>query len=349
MAIEAVVETAICSKCGLKYGKRKGYFPPSFSELHKGTGTIHICRTCLDDLFNKYLAECEDTACAARQVCRKLDIYWSKQIFNSIIRETSTRTVMSCYLSKAKQPQYVGKSYDDTLREEGLLWSFMEVPEEPEPEPEDVINLEIEPEPEPVLETEEIPEPIEISEQTKMFFGPGYTPEMYQELEQRYEYWMSEFPNNYEFDIGTKALIKQICFLELDINRDRMEGKSVDKLVNSLNTLLGSANLKPTQRKTDADAESELMNTPLGVWLWKYENKRPLPEVDKDLQDVNKIKKYVFTWMGHVAKMLGLKNTYTRLYEEEVERLRVEKPEYVDEDDETLLIDSYSEDGGDTS
>ena len=53
--------------------------------------------------------------------------------------------------------------------------------------------------------------------------------------------------------------------------------------------------------------------------------------------------------MGHVSKMLGLKNTYTRLYEQEIERLRVEKPEYEDEDDETLLIDSYSESSGDSS
>lgn len=47
--------------------------------------------------------------------------------------------------------------------------------------------------------------------------------------------------------------------------------------------------------------------------------------------------------MGHLCKMLNIKNTFTRLYEEEVERLRVEKPEYEDEDEETLLIDSYSE------
>ena len=338
--IDATVETAICSKCGLKYGRRRGYFAPSIAELHKGVGTIHICKTCLDDLFNKYLAECEEPMGAARQVCRKLDLYWNKNIYNSIIRETSTRTVMSCYMSKAKQAQYAGKSYDDTLREEEMLWHFMEEKQAP-------------PEPEPQVEEEsEVEEDVvnyNISKKTKMFWGSGYTDQMYYELEQRYKYWISEFPEGSEFDVGTKALIKQICSLELDINRDRMAGKPIDKAVNSLNTLLGSANLKPAQRKTDADVESELLNTPLGVWLWKYENKRPLPEVDKDLQDVNGIKKYVFTWMGHIAKMLGLKNTYTRLYEEEVERLRVEKPEYVDEDEETLLIDSYSEDDGDSS
>lgn len=339
--IEAVVETAICSKCGLKYGKRRGYFPPSFSELHKGIGTVHICRACLDDLFNKYFAQCEDTAAAARQVCRKLDLYWNMSIYNSAVKTSATRTVMSVYLTKLKQSQYTGKSYDDTLIEEGLMWHFMEEKEVTETEPEAIEETQ-----EEIIEEAE-PEVIEISDETKLFWGPGYTPEMYVELDQRYAYWMSEFPEGSELDIGTKALIKQICSLELDINRDRVAGKPIDKAVNSLNTLLGSANLKPAQRKTDADAENELMSTPLGVWLWRYENKRPLPEVDKDMQDVNGIKKYVFTWMGHVSKMLGLKNTYTRLYEEEIERLRVEKPEYVDEDDETLLIDSYSE--GDTS
>lgn len=341
MAIESTVETAICSKCGLKYGRRRGYFPPSFADLHKGVGTIHICRSCLDDMFNKYLAECEDSACAARQVCRKLDIYWSKNIYNSIIRDTSTRTVMSCYLTKAKQAQYAGKSYDDTLREEGLMWHFMETPEDTE-----VVDNSTESNtPQNPEEKEEV---IEVPKSVKIFWGKGYTDEMYCELEERYKYWMDEFPSGTELDVGTKALIKQICFLELDINRERADGKPIDKLVNSLNTILGSANLKPAQRKVDADIENELTNTPLGVWLWRYENKRPLPEVDKDLKDVNGIKKYVFTWMGHVSKMLGLKNTYTRLYEDEVEKLRVEKPEYEDEDEETLLIDSYSESGDGT-
>ena len=46
--------------------------------------------------------------------------------------------------------------------------------------------------------------------------------------------------------------------------------------------------------------------------------------------------------------MMGIKDGYTRLYEAEIERLRVERPEYDDEDDETLLIDSFADDGGDT-
>ena len=82
-----------------------------------------------------------------------------------------------------------------------------------------------------------------------------------------------------------------------------------------------------------------MLSTPLGVWIHKYENQRPLPEVEND---ENHIKKYIFTWMGHLCKMLGIKNGYTKMYEDEIEKLRVEKPEY-DGDDEDLMIDYFSE------
>ena len=191
---------------------------------------------------------------------------------------------------------------------------------------------------------EPVQESFEISDEVKDFWGPGYTPEMYKQLEQRRQYWMHRFPNSAQIDIGTEALIRQICSLEIDINRDRTAGKSVDKSVNALNTLIKTANLNPTQPKEDLDAS--VNSTPLGVWIYKFENERPLPEVDEDMKDVNKVKKYIFTWMGHVCKMVGLKNYYSKLYDEEIERLRVERPEYEDEDDEDLLIDVFNSGGG---
>lgn len=184
----------------------------------------------------------------------------------------------------------------------------------------------------------------DITDDVIAFWGSGYTPEMYRELEQRMSYYTSKLPKGAELDVGSEALIRQICNLEVSIARDSVTGKSIDKSVNSLNTLLGSLNLRPAQQK-DNDAEADLTNTPLGVWLYRYENKRPLPEVDEQLKDTNHVKKYVFTWMGHLVKMLGLKNGYTKLYDEEIERLRVERPEYDgDEDDEDLLIEAYSDD-----
>ena len=149
-----------------------------------------------------------------------------------------------------------------------------------------------------------------------------------------------------ELDVGTEALIRQICALELDINRDRFDGKPIDKSVNALNNLLGSANLKPTQIKSEIDSSFD--KTPFGVWVRKLENERPVSEPDEDMRDADGIVKYISIWfLGHLCKMLGIKNTYGRLYEEEIEKMRVEHPEYDDEDDENLFYDIFgdSDDG----
>ena len=276
-------------------------------------------------MFNAYLAECKNPKMAVRQMCRKLDLYWNEKLFDAAEKQSTPRSIMTSYMSKINGTKFANMSYDDTLKAEDALWI----------EPAKYVDMH---QAEPIVVPQE--EDIDVPDDVVVFWGPGYTPSMYMELEQRRAYWMSKYPDDTEFDIGTEALIRQICSLEIDINRDRAAGKSADKNINTLNTLLGSASLKPAQKKAD-DYESSLASTPLGVWLYRYENKRPLPEVDKELQDVNGVKKYIFTWMGHLCKMMNIKNGYKRLYEEEIDRLKVERPEY-DGDDETLLIDAYS-------
>ena len=244
---------------------------------------------------------------------------------------------MTQYIVRINSVSCAGKSYDDTLLDEGTLWSFdaQHVDESLSDEQEDHIES-----------NDDNDENIEVPQNVIDFWGSGYSPEMYDQLEQRGKYYASKFPDAFSDsggnDIGSDVLMRQLCNLEVSISKDAAAGKSIDKSVNSLNTLIGSLNLKPAQKKSD-EMDSSIANTPMGVWLFRYENKRPLPEIDKSLQDVNHIKKYVFTWFGHVCKMLGVKNGYTRMYEEEINRLRVEKPEYEDEDDETLLVDAYSE------
>lgn len=333
MAMELSSERAICSRCGMAFSRRKGYFPVSYAELHKGIGHVPVCKECIDTMYDSYLGQCGDARLAVRQMCRKLDLYWNDSIFDIVSRKSTTRTMMTQYIAKINSVTYAGRSYDNTLSEEGMLWKFGRypamnvVPEQKQEEVEEIV---------PTITIEDIPE------QVRLFWGSGYTPEMYQELEQRRQYWMSRFPDGTDLDIGTEALIRQICSLELDINRDRAAGKTIDKSVTALNTLLGSANLKPVQKKQE-DADLGLNSTPLGVWLYRYENQRPLPEIDEELKDVNGIRRYVFTWMGHLCKMLGLKNAYSKLYEDEIERLRVEKPEYDGDDDELYFSEMLSD------
>lgn len=240
--------------------------------------------------------------------------------------------MMTQYIAKINTVTYAGKSYDDTLSEEGTLWDFAQHTDDEfsEQNYSDTVNA--------IYRDD-----INISEDVIAYWGDEYmsTPEMYDKLERRKSYYTSKLPN--DIDLGTEVLIRQICILEVSIAKDSAAGRSIDKSVNSLNTLLGSLNLKPTQKRDDGD--SAIDNTPFGVWIRRWENQRPIPEPDPELQDVDGIVKYISIWfLGHLCKMLGIKNTYCKLYEDELAKMRIERPEYEDEDDEAMFNDIFGSD-----
>ena len=114
-----------------------------------------------------------------------------------------------------------------------------------------------------------------------------------------------------------------------------------------MNNLLGSLSIKPIQKKEDDDALG-IDSTPLGVWAKRWEDKRPIPEDDPEMKDSYGIIKYISTWLlGHLGKMLNIKTINTKLYEDEIAKLRVDRPEYEGEDDETVFNDYFGNDGGD--
>lgn len=335
MSLEVGSLEAICSRCGKKYPHRKGNFSVCYGDSYRGVGYLHICKQCIENMYNKYLSQCNDSRKAVRQMCRKLDLYYSDSIYNSVENKTTKHTIMTTYITRISNIKNAGKSFDDTLKDEEALWSFGN---------ESTDNEKVVIEETPIIE--EI-EDIDIPEHVIMFWGPGYTPSMYNELQQRFDYWKTEFPKNIEIDIGTEAILRQICFSEIDINRDRAAGRSTDKKQTLLNNLIGSLGLKPTQKKSD-DLDASVENTPFGVWIRKWEEGRPVPEPDSQLKDVDGVVSYIEVWFkGHLSKMIGLKNSFSKMYEKAIEKLRVSKPEFQDEDDEEVFNDIFGDSGGD--
>lgn len=332
MSIEVNGTSVVCCMCGVQHGRRKGNFPVSYAQQHKGIGYIPVCKPCIDKMYNKYLAQCNNSKDAVRQVCRKLDLYWNEKLFEQVSKKNTTHTMMTSYIAKLSTVSYAGKCYDDTLSDEGVLWNFSDAPANSIVQPR-YDNPDAE---------------YEATDEVIARWGTGLSPNSYQELEQRRTYWI----NNLEkegvveegcIDIATEALVRQVCNLEVAINSDRAAGRQISQNVNALNSVLGSMNLKPTQKKDDVD--SNAANTPLGVWLYKFEHKRPLPEIDEDLKDVNGLRRYVSVWVrGHLAKMMGIENSYSKMYEDELAKFRVEKPELADEDEEDLLNSMFNED-----
>lgn len=158
------------------------------------------------------------------------------------------------------------------------------------------------------------------------FFGRGFDSEDYYWLHSEYE----DFLNRYECDSkGMELLIKEICLTQLDIKKRRALNEKVDQQLKTLQDLLGSSNLKPVQ-ETGANAVEQ---ESFGTLIKKYENEQPIPEPDSKWKDVDGISKYIRVFfLGHLTRMLGIKNDYEDEYWDEVNKYTVKEPVSEDED-----------------
>ena len=323
-----------CCSCGTAFSRQKGYFPVSHSPMYRGTGYLPFCAECMDNLFDTYKQELGSDRKAMRRICMKIDLYWNDIIYDMVERTAGVNSRVRNYIGKTNIVRFIDKSFDDTILEESAIEKKTTL------QVDNISSV-------CLLENEELEEILEIPEEVMLFWGPGYTPKMYFELEERRIFWISKYPKGYNFDIGEEALLRQLCSLEIDINHDRAAGKSTDKNINTLNTLLGSSNLKPTQKKNE-EADADLENMPLGVGIQKWEYNRPLPETQENMKDIRGTIKNITTWyLGHVCKMVGLKNSYCKMYEDEMDGLRVNHQEFEDDDDDTLLSELFGGTGSD--
>lgn len=325
----------ICSRCGRIYKRQRNNFPISHSPLFmRNGGYMPLCNTCLDELFEHYKDVLGDEKEAIRRMCLKLDIYWNPELYAMINKSSTTVSRMKSYISKTNLLKYSGKSYDDTIDEEATAVDINRAAMMAEEYGVDdsLLNR-------PMAS----PVPVKMPDaDTVLFWGAGFTPEFYTELNLRYERWTGKLKK--PLDPGTEALYKQICIAEATINKNIVNGKSVEQAQTSLNNLLGSLNIKPNQKREDEEALG-IDTTPLGVWAKRWEDKRPIPEDDPEMKDSYGVIKYISTWLyGHLSKMLGMKSIYSKLYDDEIARIRVERPEFEGEDDETVFNEVFSSD-----
>lgn len=324
-----------CTRCGRGYRSQKGNFPASQSPLYAANNNfLTVCQDCLEEMYRHYRAVLgggDDDYEAIRRMCMKFDIYWHPDLFKSLQKVESDRSRMKAYIRMANLYQYKDRTFDDTLDEETLAAADEKaILQAAVARVTDYVDTEDEPEEPPV-------DPGLIK-----FWGTGLAPSLYGELQARFQYWCEELNTDPEhMDAGTKSVLRQICNLEVQSNKDMAAGKSTDKLAGMINTLLGSANLKPVQKKED-EKDTSLDKIPYGVWIRKCENTRPIGEPKEEWRDVDGIVRYEEIWnRGHAAASLGVKNGYSKLYEDEMARLRVTRPEFEEMDNEELFVNLF--------
>lgn len=307
-----------CFYCGNEYVETNYY--KSFGNFFDNIGKIPYCKQCIEKFYQYYFDKYTNEGCltpeenAVKRVCMAMDIYYSKANFDSAMKKIKQDNInispMGQYMKTISLSQYKGKSYDNTVFEDEkkeLAASLM-----------DMSNV----------------SDRKIDEKTIQFFGVGFADEDYEFLQREYNDWTARH------ECKTKAqeeVFKDICFNRLQNLKALRMSEDTKDITASFQKMLDSGKLQPKQNVGDAMAD----NQTFGTLIDKWENTRPIPEVDEDLRDVDKIGLYLeIFFKGHLAKMMGLKNGLSNLYSKFMKKYTVEKPEYNDDEDGEALFDA---------
>ena len=129
--------------------------------------------------------------------------------------------------------------------------------------------------------------------------------------------------------------MQELCVLSLQKHK-RLIAEDHDgyrKYVDLYTKALKEANLSPRQE----EASDKLAEIPLGKMIERFEKEEPIPEPRPEWQDVDGIMKIILVYfLGHLCKMLGLKNRYAAAYEAEMARWSVTVDELNGADSETV-------------
>lgn len=164
-------------------------------------------------------------------------------------------------------------------------------------------------------------------------FGAGYSDEELMFLENEYKDWIARYECNTK---AQEKVFKNLAMIELQKDKAIKKNQPTKDLDKAYQDWLDTGNLKPKQNSMDSLSEAQT----LGTLIQKFENERPLPEMDDDFKDIDKIGLYdeVF-FRGHMAKALGIKNRFSHIYENFMKQFSASKPEIEDEDDSEVLFD----------
>lgn len=312
-------EKVTCFYCGNEYVDTNYY--KSNSQFYNNIGKIPYCKQCIEKFYHYYFNKYANEGCltpeenAVKRVCMAFDIYFSKANFdssmNTIKQEDINISPMSQYMKTIGFKQYKGKSYDNTVAEDIEIKRKKELLELPT----------------------SISEDIEVDEDTVRFFGRGFEPEDYQYLKTEYQDWVTRH------ECQTKAqeeVFKRICFKQLEILKATRKGEDTKNLDDTFQKLLDTAKLQPKQNSTDTLSDAQTFGTLIDKW----ENTRPIPEIEEELRDVDKIGYLIHVFFtGHMAKVLDLSPTLYKIYDKYIKKYTVEKHKQSGESDNEVLFD----------
>jgi len=318
-------DVVCCVHCGKALTTKD--FTSSSSKLFKAKGKLPYCKKCIEKLYNDFCKQYEKLESvnpkrmAVEHMCMLLDVYFTEVVFDLAIEDASysaNGSVIASYLKRTAINPYMEKRYDDTIMErlsKDDTKDFLIVTDNDKKHND------------------------EIKAAIKMF-GKGFSNEDYTYLYSQYQDWIARH------ECETKSqeeIFKRLCRTQLDLLKADRAGEDTKDLNHTYLKQLEAAKLQPKQNKGETISDTQTFGTLIDKW----ENTEPIPEMDDDFKDVDRIGKYInIFFKGHLSKMMGIKNAPCKAYDDFMAKYSVTKPEYEAEDgDSEALFDALF--GGD--
>lgn len=270
-----------------------------------------IFKACTD--YNKADDSYKDNKDKMKKMCQILDLPFLEKVYDDQVQasidslgEKNRSTGSQQYLVMlASLPQYRNKTFDDSE------W-----------------NLDSDSNPE--YEQKEIKKVINAG---KKRFGSDYSNQDLMFLENEYQDWVTRYECNTK---AQEEIFKNLSTNRLERKQAVKDGKPTKEIDKTFQELLATQNIQPRQTGMDTLADAQTF----GTLIQKYEETRPLPEIDESLKDVDKIGLYLDTfYKANILKCLDLKNPLHHLYEKIMKIFSVDKPEVLEDEDTSTLFD----------
>lgn len=321
----------VCCKCGTVYQNLEHNFPASNSPVFAGNfGRLPICNKCFNEsVFEALAFYGGDIRKAFRRVAMQWDIYYSDELGDVLEARDKKVKRFTQYIT-LKTTGNDAKTYSDFLLEheaEKVLSDPARSVENSSPEEEfdgdcdecvDGDDLEV----------------------NQRIWGDGLKPSDYDYLNYQYSTWESK----YDLDtLARQSYVRDLCKIQLlkDMAMRTGDQDSFSSFADLYQKTLDRADMSP---KKESAAAARTAEEPMGVWIKRFEQERPIPEPDPEWGDVDGIMKIVLVFfIGHLCHMIGWKNRYARMYEEELRKYS--PPDMPEDTDSEDVFDRLLEDG----
>lgn len=300
-----------CPKCNT-FNSRVNYY----SDKRYATGLFPKCKTCILEEVEQRKRKGDkpnESKLSVQKMLQEMDLPYLDDLYENQckivadeVNEKNRKSPFLAYLVPVKSlPQYSSLHWEDS--------QFA---------PDDEENPEF-----------EIKENKRTIKAGKKRFGEFYSNQDIMFLENEYQDWVSRYECNTK---AQESIFERLACKKLEINKATKAGDNTKDLDRTYQDLLNTANITPRQQVVDPTSNAQT----LGTLIQRWEETRPLPEIDPELRDVNKIGLYIDVFFkGHISKTLGLKNRFSNIYESYMKKYTVERPEYDEDEDSELIFD----------